>query len=113
MAGLLILDGFTLTAKIAARGPWPALTCRYRVALPAAVMTYSEDSRPSAAARMAATVKLLADHLASWDVTDDKGEVLPVTATNLRRVPMAYLDELVNHVSGYSSSAQEEDAKNS
>ncbi len=110
--GLLINDGMTLTAKVAARGPWPELVAKYRPALPAAVIEYVEACKPSAAARLQATIKLLTDHLVSWDVTDAKGEIMAVTPASLRRVPQPYLDELTNHVTGYGSQA-EEDAKNS
>jgi hypothetical protein len=106
--GLLINDGFTLTAKIAPRGPWPALTARFRPALPAACYEFLEASRPGAAARHSAAVKLLTAQLVSWDVTDDKGEVLAVTPANLRKLPMSYMEELINQVTGYGDAEADE-----
>jgi hypothetical protein len=111
MAKLLFDDGYTLSHKIKASGPWPEVNARYRPALPEAVFDFLQAKRESGKQ----SAKLLADfvykHLVSWDVTDTKDESVTITPDVLRRIPHPILRELGDVVMGYSTEAQEEDVK--
>lgn len=48
----------------------------------------------------AALVELLADCLLEWDLTDDDGRPLPVSAETLRRLPLGVIARLAEAVVG-------------
>src|SRR5438046_1370797 len=102
--GLLIHDGHTLEGKIPARGHWPEVNFRYRPALPEDVYEYAYQSNAAPGkGRAKAVIGLLNRQLVSWDVTDEKGESVPITAENLKRVPHGYLEKFLDYVTGYSA----------
>lgn len=109
--GLLISDGFVMEDTIAARGRIPALTFRYRPALPEQVYEYQRANQGVSGKQQ---VKVISDfllaHLVSWDVCEKEGETVPISADTLRRVPALILLQIVNIVAGYASG--EGDAKN-
>ncbi len=110
--GLLIHDGYTLEDTLPKRGRYPAVVFRYRPALAEAVYEYRRASRDGGKEEARATVKLLKDHLVSWDVTDDKDVTVPITPEALAKVPERVQQWLVNYVTGYGPDQQEADVKN-
>lgn len=109
---LLILDGFTLDGKIPARGPYQEVNFRYRPALAEDVYDYTQGKQDTGRQRLTATVALVAKHLASWDVLDDRGTPIPITSEVLRKVPQSHLEAMLNYVTGYTVAEQASDAKN-
>jgi hypothetical protein len=113
--GLLIQDGYTLDFTLPARGRRPTVTGRYRPALAEAIYEYMRvRSNPRSTGKeiLDATVKVLADHLVSWDAAGADGQTVPASAEHLRRVPYLALEELVNVVTGYTEEQQAADVKN-
>lgn len=108
MAKLLINDGYNLNGRVEPIGPWPAVAFVYRPALPERVQVYLDER--GSKARSDAAVKLLTDHLQSWDVDDDRGQPAPATEANLRRVPFPVREKLVDFVCGYQGSADEKNS---
>jgi hypothetical protein len=111
MPKLLIGDGYDFDGSIPAIGPWPAVTCKYRPALPDRVQEYFDAAAAGGKKRCDAAVKLLADHVTSWDVETEKGPA-PVTEATLRKVPYPVRERLVDLVTGYAGQAAA-DEKNS
>jgi hypothetical protein len=110
---LLIADGYTLEKTIPAKGRLPAVTFRYRPALPDAVheFRYQFNSAKSGSARAAAEVTLLAAQLVSWDVVDNLHAMVPINPDTLKRVPQSVRDLMVDAVV-YGIEEAEEDVKN-
>lgn len=113
MAALLINDGFTLEATIPERGPFPALTFRYRPALPDAAHEYLRGPKVSQKPTKHMTDFLLADRLKGWDVTDAQDKAVDIDVNALSRLPYPYLEAMVQYVLTYATDgAHEYDAKN-
>lgn len=113
MAGILIPDGYTEDGKIEAAGRWPALAFRYRMAVNEEMPEYQHACRASGKSEAAARVKLICDHVESWDASlIGKDETLAVTPDNVRRLPDALFNRLVDFIGGYNAKAVEA-AKNS
>jgi hypothetical protein len=109
---LLINDGFTWEDTVPARGRFPSVTFRYRPALPEDVFDYLHAPKPTGKDVLRVAARLLAKHLVSWDVTDDKGDAVPVSEDVLRRVPHPVLVKMVDVVTGYGPDAEAADLKN-
>lgn len=103
-----ILDGCTLSATLDARGPWSALTFAYRPALCDAVDLYLEEARSGPKRKTAAVLDLLGKHVVGWDVPDKDGNAAPVTRAMLAKLPHPYREEMLNFVTGYATSEQQE-----
>lgn len=113
MSASLILDGYTLNGTIPARGPWPAVTFRYRPALAEEVYEFlRQREQAPGKSQMKPVAELLQKHLAGWDVCDSNGAVAPYTAENIRRLPQPILAGLIEHILGYGEAEQEADVKN-
>lgn len=112
MPAQLIFDGYTWDHVIPARRGWPAVTFRYRPALPEAVYDYLAAPSLTGKQRLDAAVKLLAAHVVSWDLTDAKGESTPVTPENLRRVPYPVIQGFLDAVTSYGPEQQAADLGN-
>lgn len=140
--GLLVIDdGYTLLGECKSDHR-PAVTIRYRPARPEAVHEYRlRFNRATAGAdRWAAVLWLLEAHVESWDGVFRRrsisvpggsvtGEAVPFWTVGragekgaesaLRQpavqtaVPIEYLDQMVNYVTGYELGRWEADAKNS
>lgn len=100
--GILIRDGYTLEGLIPARpGLHGELRFSYRPALPERVVEYLRADKSTAAKEVGAAVKLLGEHLVSWDAEEP---LTPEGAPGLlRRLPHPVLTALVDHVTGYSA----------
>jgi hypothetical protein len=114
----LILDGYTLEGRVAARGPWPELLYRYRPALSEEVFDYLSQSRANAgAASGKQSVRQAAEfacrHLVGWGLLNPQGESVAITPEVLARIPHPYLMAIVNEIMGYSSEQQVADLGNS
>ena len=110
-----ILDGYNVTAKIPGKGPWPDVEFQYRPLLAAQVCEFM-DNPARGPARLKKICKVLEKQLVSWNVrkpgSPDEMETVPVTEDNLSKMPMSYLDEMLNAVLSYSSLEQDADPKN-
>lgn len=111
MLKLLINDGYDFAGKVETNA-WPAVEIKYRPALADRVQTYLDDSARGGKSRGDAAVKLLAEHVRSWDIEDEKGQPAPVTEATLRRVPYPVREKMVDFVCGYAGT-QATDEKNS
>lgn len=111
---LLINDGYTLEKTIPARGQVPAVTFRYRPALPDAVheWRYQTTRAKSGAATALAEAELLKTQLVSWDVTDAKGATVPITLEALAKIHHRVRSEMLDAVL-YGIEEAEADVKNS
>jgi hypothetical protein len=108
----LINDGYTFAGRVEPIGPFPAVEVKYRPALADRVQQYIDASNRGGKERSDASVKLLTEHLVSWDVLDDKGEPAAIVDVNLRRVPYPIREKLVDMVCGYAGKASADDEKN-
>jgi hypothetical protein len=101
-------DGFTLKGRVE---PLPGLhdgvSFTYRPALPARVAAWTKAKGVSAEKNLAADLKLLTEHVTEWD--DDA----PIDEPTLRRVYYPVLQQMIDHVTGYSASVWEAAEKNS
>lgn len=130
---MAIDDGYTLSGccrdESGVRQP---LRFKYRPALPEAVYEYRIQSvaAKSGQDRLSAVLAILAAHVESWDgvYRADPNTRVPVSvpfkaagdsATALadpavrRGVGVDYIDQMINHVTGYTAGEWEADAKNS
>jgi hypothetical protein len=112
MASLLIDDGYTFDGLIEARGPWPAVHFRYRPCLPEGVYDFLRGKRDTGKQSMRATMDMLMAHLVAWDITDPRGDLVPIRAEFLARLPHPVLERMLDHVTGYSAPESISDAKN-
>lgn len=112
MRTLLIDDGCTLDGQVPAQGGVPAVSFRYRPALPEAVYEYTRAQKANGRQELKAVVDLLSAHVISWDVVDAKGDHMPVTADTLRRVPHRVQQRMVDLVTGYGPEQMGADAGN-
>lgn len=110
--GVLIHDGYTLDGRIPAFGHHPEVSFRYRPALPEQVYEYTNAPKKTGKEELKAVVDLLLKHLVSWDVRDQAGETVPVTADNLKRIPHRVQQKMVDYVTGYAAEEAAADAKN-
>lgn len=111
---LALDDGYTLTAttKATLTSPsgavladnLPVVEFKYRPALPAALAEwrYQFARAGSGKAELDATVKMLAAHLVSWDVTSGGGPA-PLTADALARVPEPILNQIIDAVTSWKA----------
>lgn len=111
-------DGYTLQGN-ASYLPEPSaalviVNFRYRPALPEALYEwdYQLTMAKSGSEQLAATVKLLADHVVSWDV-EIGGASAPVSADNLKRVPLPILQEMVRKIREWAPKEMGDAEKNS
>lgn len=108
----LIRDGFTLEGLVPARpGLHGEVRFSYRPAIPERVGEYLKADASTAPKELANHVKLLLEHLVSWDV-EENGQPVPLDAAALRRVPHGALQVLLNHVTGYTATDWGEREKN-
>lgn len=109
-----ISDGFTLSGYLAERkGLHPAISFTYRPALPDKVATYHREmGQGNGAQAVGLTVKLLVEHLRTWDAKDRAGNSVPISEAVLRRVLYPVLELLASHVTGYVASQREQDEGN-
>lgn len=96
------LDGATKPDHAGAAG-LPVVAFRYRPALWEAL---TEWRRAVGTAReVEATAKLVADHVASWDVTQ-KGKPAPVSADAVRKLPEPILNQIFAAVATWAPRGQ-------
>ncbi len=113
-----INDGMTLEAEFKGFGVWDTIIFRFRPALPEQVFSYHRGQKDLGEKKAyEATILFLFGNptkhgLVSWDVQDAKGEMVPVCAEAIRRLPHPALHMMVETVSGYNSEARETDIKN-
>jgi hypothetical protein len=109
----LIADGFTLNGLIPARaglhGPG---NVTYPPAHPERVMEYLKGDESTPQKELTNWLKLLKEHLVSWDVEDKDGQVATISDACLRRVPHPALRVLLDHVTGYKATDWNELEKN-
>lgn len=114
MPALLIEDGYTAEGEVPEmRGRTPRVGFTYRPALPEAVKSLNLAPRQTGKQLMDVVVEFLDRQLVSWDVTDRKGEPVPINRDTLRRVPDPVLVALVDIVAGYAPAQADADAGNS
>ena len=113
MAKVLIRDGYKKTTTMPARFGMPAVTFSYRPALPVRAWEYGMAVKDTAAKQTNEVIKLLTDHVVSWDIEGDKdGETAEVNAANIKRCPRPLLEFFVDCICGYGPDAVEADQKN-
>jgi hypothetical protein len=56
-------------------------------------------------ARLKPVIEFLKRHLLAWDVRDDNGEITALSAENLRRLPLTYQAQALDHIMGYAGVA--------
>lgn len=113
MAKVLIRDGYTKTTTMPARFGMPAVTFSYRPALSQRAWEYAAAPKDTGAKHANEVVKLLTDHVVSWDIDGEKdGEVAEINAANLKLCPRPLLEFLVDCVCGYGPDEVEADRKN-
>lgn len=115
MAKLLISDGYTLDGLfVGTRFGLPNVAFKFRYATPEAVFDYQQKVGRAATGRdqVKAIGELLVGRIASWDIEDEKGESVPVSAEILRRLPTPLLNHLADSVCAYLPAQQADDAKN-
>lgn len=110
-----IRDGMEMDGVVPGRGPYEAIVFRYRPAIFEDVCVYQDAGQGKKRAQ--ATIKLLmgaptSPCLRSWDLTDSRGEPIPITEATLKVVPPPMLDKMLNIVAGYALTVAEEDEKN-
>lgn len=107
-----ILDGYSIKASVPGKGPWPTLEFHYRPLLAQAVCEFV-DSPKSGFQRLKKIVNVLEKQLVSWDVKKPgTDEILATSAENIMKLPMSYIDAMINAVLTYSELEQEVDEKN-
>jgi hypothetical protein len=50
-----------------------------------------------------AVIKVLSDIVSSWDLLDDRGKAIPVTAPNLAKLPLEFLWAVLNFLDSEAS----------
>lgn len=110
-----IKDGCECEGVVPGRGPYDKIVFRYRPALFEDVCVYQDAG--GGKKRAQATIKLLlgantSPCLRSWDLTDARGEPVPITEATLKLVPPPMLDKMLNIVASYALTEQEDAEKN-
>lgn len=113
MPSIFIDDGFTLNGQVPPKFGFPAVSVVYRLAAPEKVYAYLREHRLTGEQYLKAAVKLLGEHLVSWDARDQAGNAVPITERMLARVAHPVLERLLELVTGYGPDEREEDLKNS
>lgn len=116
----LIDDGYTLDATTKPIGRWPAVTIKYRPAMPARVRQYL-NARAKAGDDVQADLKaissLLVDQIGfgkgGWDILTPDGQPAPVNHASVARLPDPVLRQLIDIVTGYGPEEAAADEKNS
>src|SRR5262245_39994757 len=105
--GVLIEDGYEEERTVPAFGHTPAVTFRYRPALPAAAYRYFKAPSANGDEALKNTAELLLAHLVGWDVTRKKPggepESVAISPEALQRVPHRVLELMATAVLGYSA----------
>ncbi len=107
---ILIPDGYTFDGELPAAGKLPPLKFRYRPALYLALAEFMHP-KPNGTEAGKAGIKLLMDHLVSWDATAN-GQSVPITEDALNRLGFR-LEKLIGVISSYTGDEQGRDEKNS
>lgn len=108
MESAFIDDGYETDGRLAGiPGLFPPIAFRYRPAVASAhnAVMRTEEGTPE---RERATCKLLASHVVSWDVKNQKGEPVAVSEDAFSRLQSLPQAQLYNVVIGASLSAKEE-----
>ncbi len=116
MPSAFISDGFTLTGKVEALpGIYDAFTFEYRPALPPAVADYHRRNRGARTTdeEMKIDAEWAMKYLVSWDLTDGRGNVVPLSAANFKLVHLSAQASVLNHINSYSPAQEAADLKNS
>jgi hypothetical protein len=119
MPRLVIHDGYTLQGEtketvtdtrgeVVAKG-LPIVSFQFRPALPTALASWRYDLRlaTSGEEEVKITAKFLCDHLATWDVTNAAGAVMPIRPEVVKNIPEPILTQLVNTVTTWAPKAEE------
>lgn len=112
MARLSLDDGYTLKSETKETyetcAGLPVVSFQYRPALPAALTDWRYALRMARSGKdeYEATLKLLTDHLVSWDI-EDAGKTAPITTETLRRVPEPILAQLITTITAWAPKSAE------
>ena len=109
--GALIPDGMTFDGVLPAEGRLPAIAFRYR---PCLYLEMSEFYHPKAngTEQGKAALKLVKEHLVSWDVVDKGGQCIPLTEDTLNHLG-SRMGALLNIIMTYAGEEQAASEKNS
>lgn len=109
----LIDDGYALCTTIQeSEGLHPALTVNFRPALADERFEHFAAKDVTGKAQLDRVSRLIARYLESWDAVNRKGDAVPATAENIRRLHPALLSKLLDLVLGYAPAEEAADAKN-
>jgi hypothetical protein len=112
---VIIRDGYVLTGLFPGGNGHPPVSFKYRPAVPEKVYEYQQSVPREPKARVEAVIKLLLDHVSSWDAEilgkDGKVARAPLDGATLQRTPAPILGFMLDCVCGYE--AWEEDEKKS
>lgn len=111
----VLLDGYSVKATIPPKGPWPEVKFTYRPMLATQVCEFLDNPKRGVQ-RLKGICKKLSEHVVEWDVRrscdNDDADPLPITAENLEKLPMSYLNDMLDAVLSFSALEQEIAAKN-
>lgn len=105
---LFIGDGYTLSFTVKSRPTVPALTIKYRPALPERLYQWRADGQAAkdAKGKLANDIKLLTDQIVSWDAG------VPIEPGTLAKMWPWLVAELLDVVAGYTIEEQASAEKN-
>lgn len=108
------LESVTLATLLGDRGEvvassLPTLAFKYRPALPDAIYSWRYDLNRAGSGRaeLDATAKFLADHLVSWDRSDNNDLPVPLSAATIRTLPEQVLNQVLKAVITWAPKAAE------
>lgn len=110
-----ILDGYTISAKIPQRGPWPEVTFSYRPMVATEAAEFM-DNQGRGKERVKRIKERLLKQVTGWDVqkpgTANPEDTVPFNEEWLLKMPLPYLEDMIAAVTGYSTLEQVIDQKN-
>ena len=110
MAFIIIRDGYTEEDEFPGKHWIPAFRFKYRPALPQRVYEYLKTAKPSGKETMRENVALVKEHLISWEVENEKGEMMSVMDDSVyARLPSVCLDYMVDCICSYGPSRANDD----
>ena len=106
-------DGYTRDGETApTEFKYPVVKFKYRPAIGKDASRHRHNCNAGADAEEKSVITLLMAHVKGWELTDDKGNGVPVTAENLTNMYPLIRSQIVDIVMGYTPQQQDADAKN-
>lgn len=102
-------DGYTEKGEWKYRGE--LVTFMYRPALPKRVYKFAKANKRTEDEEFTVKAMMILEHVVSWEGIGANGVPVPINADNLARVPVGFIEKMLDAIMGYTPDKLESDLK--